>query len=335
MRALLADPHVDSLLTIFIPPLVTATAEVASALREVSRTSTKPVLATFMGVEGAIPMLAPIPVYRFPEAAVTALARASEYSLWRRKPLGVTPDFSTQVAAAARLIGDAVRRGGDWLTPPDAQSVLDAMGIAAVPTRIVADEADAVVHAQALGYPVALKAFGPAILHKSDVGAVVLGLADEASVRAAYRDLSDRLGSRLSGILLQRMAPDGVEMFIGGLQDPAFGPVVFCGSGGVLVELFGDAVCRLCPLTDIDAEEMLNEVRGVARLRGYRGKPPGDEAALRDALVRVSALLDACPEIQELDLNPLNVLTRGIAALDVRIRVAASPPPARTRRVRY
>jgi acyl-CoA synthetase (NDP forming) len=104
----------------------------------------------------------------------------------------------------------------------------------------------------------------------------------------------------------------------------------------VLVELFGDAVCRLCPLTDVDAAEMLDEIRGVARLRGHRGKPPADEAALRETLLRVAALLDGCPEIQELDLNPLNVLHQGIAALDVRLRVAAPRATAtRARRVRY
>jgi acyl-CoA synthetase (NDP forming) len=151
----------------------------------------------------------------------------------------------------------------------------------------------------------------------------------------AYRDLTSRLGSRMTGVLIQRMAGEGVEMFIGGLQDPSFGPVVFCGSGGVLVELFGDAVCRLCPLTDVDTEEMVAEIRGIARLRGHRGKPPADESALRDALLRVAALLDACPEIQELDINPVNVLTHGVCALDVRLRVAPSPPPPRSRRVRY
>ena len=100
MRLLLADPNVDSLLTIFIPPLVTAAADVAGAMTQVARTASKPVLATFMGVEGAIPMLAPIPTYRFPEAAISALARVTEHAEWRRRPVGTPPDFSTYVAAA-------------------------------------------------------------------------------------------------------------------------------------------------------------------------------------------------------------------------------------------
>jgi acetyl coenzyme A synthetase (ADP forming)-like protein len=335
MRLLLADSHVDSLLTIFIPPLVTAASDVAIALRDVARTATKPVVATFIGVEGAIPMLAPIPTYRFPEAAVAALARVSRYATWRKRRAGAVPQLTVEVTAARRVVLESLARGPGWLAPWDAQRILEAIGVETVMTRAAHDENDAVAQAGVIGFPVALKAFGPAILHKSDAGAVHLGLVDEPAVRAAYRDLTSRLGARLSGVMVQRMASDGVEMFIGGLQDPSFGPVVFCGSGGILVELFGDAVCRLCPLTDVDAEEMLNEIRGVARLRGHRGKPAADEPALRDALLRVAALLDGCPEIQELDINPINVLGNGVHALDVRIRVAAPAAPIRTRRVRY
>ena len=335
MKLLLADPHVDSLLTIFIPPLVTMAADVAAAMTEVARGSSKPVLATFMGVEGAIPMLAPIPAYRFPEAAVAALARVTDYAEWRRRPGGTQPDLRAEVNAARPIVEQALARGAGWLTPQDAQRILDAMGVETVASHVVADEEMAVATAGRIGYPVALKAFGPAILHKSDAGAVHLGLSSGSDVRTAFRDLTTRLGTRAAGLLMQRMAGEGVEMFIGGLQDPSFGPVVFCGSGGVLVELFGDAVCRLCPLTDVEAEEMLNEVRGVARLRGYRGRPRADEEALRQAVIRVSALLDACPEIHELDINPLNVRAHGVAALDARIRVAPVPPPPRTRRVRY
>lgn len=335
MTLLLDDPHVDSLITIFIPPLVTAAADVARAMTEVARTAAKPVLATFMGVEGAIPMLAPIPAYRFPEAAVAALARATDYAMWRQRPVGIAPDFGAAVSRARAVIVAALARGPGWLLPAEGAQLLEALGVPAVPQRVVGDADEAVTAAAALGYPVALKAFGPTILHKTDVGAVRLDLAGEEELRAAHREMQARLGSRAAGMLVQAMAAAGPEMFIGGLQDQAFGPVVFCGSGGVLVELFHDAVCRLCPLTDVDAEEMLNEVRGVARLRGHRGQPPADEPALRDMLLRIAALLAACPELQELDLNPVHVFTRGAVALDLRVRVAPMPEAAPTRRVRY
>ncbi|HEX6389849.1 MAG TPA: acetate--CoA ligase family protein, partial [Solirubrobacteraceae bacterium] len=222
-----------------------------------------------------------------------------------------------------------------WLAPADAQRVLSALGIAGVETRTAASEEGAVVAAAALGYPVALKGVGPAIVHKTDAGAVHLDLGDDDAVRAAYRGMAARLGAAMTGVLLQRMAPAGVEMFIGGLQDPVFGPVVFAGSGGVLVELFGDAACRLCPATDRDVDEMLGEMRGSVRLRGYRGAAPADEAAYRDAILRVAALLDACPEILEMDINPLTVGESGVCALDLRIRVGEPLRPRASRRVRY
>ena len=335
MRLLLADPNVDSLLTIFIPPLVTAAADVAAAMTQVARDATKPVLATFMSVEGSIPMLAPIPCYGFPESAVAALARATAHAAWSREPPGTIPDFRQEVRQASSIVAESLSRGSGWLAPMDAQRVLEAIGVPVVSSQsaLSIDEAIAVAHG--LGYPVALKGTGPAILHKSDVGAVKLGISSDDELQRAYQDLTTSLGSKLVGMLVQQMAGEGVEVFVGGLQDPAFGPVIFCGSGGVLVELFGDAACRLCPISDRDATELLNEVRGVARLRGHRGKPVGDEAALRHVLLRVAGLLHGCPEIREMDVNPVMVRPHGVIAVDVRIRVEAPAPIRPTRRVRY
>lgn len=334
-RILLADPGIDSLVTIFIPPIVTSAVDVAAALKRVAGAFQKPVVTTFMGVDDAIPMLAPIPCYRFPESAVGALAHAVEYASWRRRPAGCVPAYHDAVGNARAVLLRAQPKLEGWLAPLDAQRVLAALGLPQVETRAASSEADAVRKAAALGYPVAIKGFGPEIVHKSDVGAVRLNLADEAAVRAAYRSMATLLGAKLAGVLVQRMAPPGVEMFIGGLQDAVFGPVVFAGSGGVLVELFGDATCRMCPATDRDVTEMLDEVRGIARLRGYRGGAPADEDAYREAILRVSALLDACPEIHEMDINPVRVRESGVSVLDARIRVGEAARPRPSRRVRY
>ena len=123
-------------------------------------------------------------------------------------------------------------------------------------------------------------------------------------------------------------------MLVGATLDPGFGPVIACGTGGTLVELFSDVVIRLHPLTDVDAAEMVNALRGAPLLRGYRGAPVADEAALRDVLLRLSALIEACPEILELDINPLKVLPKGACALDARIRVGRVDRPS-SRRVAY
>jgi acyl-CoA synthetase (NDP forming) len=325
---LLADEHVDAVMTIFIPPVVTEADRVARAIVEAaSRHTGKPIVATFMQIDGTPTVLTPVPCYPFPESAAIALSRAVSYAAWRRREEGSVPTLGRIDRAAARRTIDAVlARGGGWLSQPEVCTVLSAVGVATAGCRVVQSAEEAAAAAASIGYPVALKAVGASILHKTDVGAVRLDVRDEAEVRGACESFASRFGVDLSGVLVQEMVTDGVEMFIGALHDPSFGPVLACGSGGVLVDLLQDAVFRLHPLTDRDAEEMLNEVRGARRLRGYRGSAPADEAALRDALLRVSALLEICPEIQELDVNPVKVLAQGLSVVDARIRVETRPP---------
>jgi acyl-CoA synthetase (NDP forming) len=194
---------------------------------------------------------------------------------------------------------------------------------------------EALTAARDIGYPVALKAAGPEIVHKTDVGGVVLDIPDDAALRHAYWDLTSRLGETMTAAIVQQLVPGGVELLIGAITDPTFGPIIACGSGGVLVDLLHDTTFRLHPLTDIDAAEMIAGLRSVALLRGYRGQPAADEQAVVDALLRVSALIETCPEIQELELNPLKVFQRGACAVDVRVRVARPRPGPPTRRISY
>jgi acetate---CoA ligase (ADP-forming) len=333
---LLADPMVDSLIVIFIPPLVTAGSDVAKAIVETTRPATKPVLATFLGASGATEALSPVPCFTFPEAAARALAHATAYGRWKARPTGTIKTFADCRPEEARAVVDrAAAAGGGWLAPQDAQALLTAFGIPAPETVFANSEDDAVAAAERVGYPVVLKGVGPTLLHKTESHAVLLGLADDTAVRLAYADLRARLGTALTSVLVQPMVRDGVEMFAGATLDPTFGHIVLCGSGGTLVELVNDAACGLHPLTDTSAQDMLDSVRGVARLRGFRGAPPADESALHELLLRLSALLAACPEIQEIDLNPVVVHSRGVHAVDVRVRVGAVPVRAARRRVEY
>ncbi len=318
---LLGDPGIDGLLTIFIPPLVTNSADAARAIADAARESTKPVLATFFGAAGVPEILSPVPCYTFPESAARALAHAAEYSAHRAAPLGVAPSFTDVDRGAARaLLTRTVETGGGWMAPLECEAVLRASGIPAAATRVVrtADEACSV--ARTLGFPVVLKGSGPDILHKTEQHAVYSGLADEAAVRRAFGRLSCR--TDVAEVLVQPMVR-GVEMLVGASFDPKFGHTVMCGSGGTLVELLHDVSCRLAPLTDVSAREMLDDVRGVTLLRGYRGAPPADERALCEILLRLSALLELCPEIEELDLNPVMVGVEGATVVDARIRVSS------------
>ena len=331
----LRDPSVDSVITIFIPPLVTAPEPVAAAiLGAAARTGGKPVLAVMMGAEGAPQLLSPLPSYAFPESAAIALARAAAYAEWRRKPEGAAPVFGDiDRDEARRPIEAALARGGGWLTADELNALLAAIGIDHEPVRGIATTEDAVRVAASLGFPVALKALGPTLLHKTERQAVVLDIGDSRGVRTAAADLISRLGAELTGFAVQRMVAGGVEMLVGSVNDPLFGPVVVCGAGGVLAELLADSATRLHPLTLPDADEMVGELKCARLLRGFRGKPILDEGALKDALLRLSVLLSICPEIQELDINPIKVLESGVCAVDARVRVEPSRPRKPTRRV--
>ena len=335
-KLMLADENIDSLLVIFIPPLVTKPDDVAEAIVAGAAGVTKPILANFISTHGAPAGLAPIPSYRFPESAVAALARVTGYGVWRRRPKGSIPHFADIHSDAVRHVVDAALvRGDGWLTPVETQDLVEAIGVKTAAARVAMTENEAVTAARQLGYPIALKAVGPEILHKTDVGGVVLGVADDAALRDACKALGSRLGQTMTGMLVQQMVQDGVELLIGAVVDPTFGPLVACGSGGVLVDLLHDMTFRVHPLTDIDARDMLEGLKGLPLLRGYRGRPAADEHAVADVLLRVSALLELCPEIHELDINPLRVFERGACAVDVRVRVGRRQVNQPTRRIWY
>jgi acetyl coenzyme A synthetase (ADP forming)-like protein len=337
LAAVLGDESVDSVLTIFIPPLVTAADAVATAVREAAAQSpSKPILAVMMRSQGAPESLKGIPCYAFPESAAIALSRVTSYAEWRRTPVGATPEFADVRPDVARATVDrALQRGETWLTAGEVAALLSAVGIHQATTRVARTCDEAVREAASIGYPVVLKAVGPSLLHKTERGAVALDLASEADLREAAADLAARLGDDLTGYLVQPMVSAGVEMLVGAIDDPLFGPVIVCGSGGVLAELLADSASRLHPLTAADAAEMIEELRAVRLLRGYRGQPPADVEALRQVILRVSALLTICPEVHELDLNPVKVLRSGACVVDARVKVGPLTSRPHTRRVVY
>ncbi len=186
--------------------------------------------------------------------------------------------------------------------------------------------AEARATAERLGYPLVAKVMRPDIVHKSDVGGVILGLDTPEAVAAAVDTLVVRIqqrGVRLEGILLQRQVSSGIEALVGVTTDSLFGPLVVCGLGGTLVEVLHDVTFRLTPVSDLDAAVMLTQLRANVLLEGYRGAPSGDREVLVGLLLRVSALVESVPELQELDLNPVKVLRpgEGVIALDGRMHL--------------
>lgn len=335
LRLLVEDPEVDAVIVLFVPPVVTEATAVAEAIRRAGAGSPKPVLTCFMGTHGVPPALSSLregrfPSYAFPEAAALALARAVAYGRWRARPEGQTPAFEDVSPSRARAAIGPPRGGaeGRWLEPEEVHDVLAAFGIGAPRVAVARDEGEAARAAESIGRPVAVKLMSPTITHKTDVGGVLLGVEGGAAAAEAFRTLRARLAERgregeMAGALVQEMLPGGVETFIGVTQDPVFGPLIGFGLGGVHVEVWRDVVFRVHPITDLDAREMIDQVRGVKLLDGFRGAPPADRDALVDALLRVSRMVDALPELLEMDINPLLALApgAGVVALDARIRV--------------
>lgn len=337
ITAIGADPNVDSLIVIYIPPLVTQPEEVAAAIAAAAGTvpADKPVLSVFISSKGAPALLSAgprgrLPSYSFPENAALALAAVERYGRWRRRPAGTPFALDRLARDTIRAVVDrvlATATGPLWLVPKDLGTILRAAGIdfAAFEQTV---PAEAVATAERLGYPLVAKVISPAVLHKSDVGGVIIGLDSADAVATAVDTLVERMrniGAPLDGVLLQREIRGGIEALVGVTTDPTFGPLVVCGLGGVLVELLRDVAFRLSPVTDVDAAEMIGKLRASRLLDGYRNFPPGDRDALISVITRISAIVEVVPELRELDLNPVKVLSPGEGAIVVDGRLRVGP----------
>ncbi len=334
-----ADPNVDALVVIYIPPVVTEPEEIAGAIAAAAGDvpSHKPIATVFMSSKGAPPVLSggprgKLPSYSFPENAALALASATRYARWRERPRGEVMALGPeQERVVRRVVEDLVARATSpfWVRASDVERLLRIAGVELAPSLCAVPDPDAVAAAaERLGYPVVAKAIAPGLVHKSDIGGVLLGLGSPAVVRDAARLLAERAraaGKTLEGILVQRQVDPGVEAIAGITCDPSFGPVLVAGFGGARVELLRDVAMRLTPVSDHDVDEMLSSLRAAALLEGFRGAPPADRAALVEVIRRLGALVEVIPELVELELNPIEVLERGRGAIvvDARMRLSA------------
>jgi acetate---CoA ligase (ADP-forming) len=338
IAAVAADPNVDSVVVVYVPPLVTTAAEIGAAVARGAGTvpADKPILSVFLASKGAPPVLATgprgkLPSYSFPENAARALSAALRYGRWRERPQGTALHLSDDQRARARQLVQRAIAAGEapvWLEPEDVQELLAIAGIDMARARTCAPQ-DAERVADGLGYPLVAKAIAPGLVHKSDVGGVALGLRSAEDVRLAVAAMRDRLaaaGYRLESVLLQRQVDGGLEALVGVVGDPTFGPLIVCGAGGVQVELLRDVSFRLPPVTDLDAAEMIDRLRSRPLFDGYRGAPPADRDALVVLLQRLSALVEELPELYELDLNPVKVQRPGEGATVVDARIRVGPP---------
>jgi acyl-CoA synthetase (NDP forming)/GNAT superfamily N-acetyltransferase len=337
-----AVERADALVAVFAPALATPGDDYAQALAEIAAGSRVPVLTTFLGTEGVPAPLrrsaddrpgealrGSVPSYPTPERAVRALAAATRYAAWRRRPTGSLPELDGIDPAAARAVVEealATAPRGRQLTADESGRLLAAYGLPVVQRRVVTGLDEAAAAADQLGYPVAVKATAPALRHRQDLGAVRLDLGDAAAVRSAVAALAE-LTEADAPVVVQRMAAPGVATVVEVLDDPTFGALVSFGIGGLATELLGDRAYAPVPMTDADAAELVAAPRAAPLLAGYRGSQPVDSAALQDLLVRVSRLAEDLPEVLGLELNPVLVAPHGLAVLSA--SVTAGPPTSR------
>jgi acetate---CoA ligase (ADP-forming) len=331
-----ACEEVDAVIVIFIPPLVTRPEDVADAISEATAHLPReiPLLTVFMSSRGVPDELSGhgvrIPSYAFPEDAARALARSTDYGVWRKKPVGSIPSFAdTRRDEAAAVIAEALGEDPEWLDPQQTARLFACYGLPLVEQRLATTPGEAAAAASELDNRVALKAVAPGLVHKTEAGGVRLGLHNESEVLAAAGEMKESVraaGHEVEAFLVQEMVPEGVEMIVGVAHDPSFGPVIACGAGGTAVELVRDVSVRITPLTDQDAGEMIRGLATYPLLEGYRGSAPVDIPSLVDLLLRVSTMVEAHPEILEMDCNPVTVTPSGASIVDARVRVSAAEP---------
>jgi acyl-CoA synthetase (NDP forming)/GNAT superfamily N-acetyltransferase len=328
-----AEGTVDAVVGIHIPTPLTPREEVVAALDRAwvaGAAAGIPVLGVLMAADEAVRKAAGTPAYATPEEAARALAHVCGYARWRRQPRSIPPSPAPwrQEAAGTLIARELARREG-WLDPGAVASLLDAYGVPLVESRRAASPAKAAASAAGLGGACAVKAVADRLVHKSDAGAVRLGVepAEVATAAEAVLAAARAAGADPQGVLVQRMAEPGVELLIGVTCDRDFGPVVACAAGGVAAELIDDVQVRLAPLDRGEAAAMVRSLRMFPLLDGYRGAPRADVAAVEDIVVRIAALAAAHPQVAELDCNPVIVGEHGAVVVDARVRVAAPPPP--------
>jgi acetyltransferase len=332
LEIVMEDENVDAAVAAFVPPLGIRQVDVAqSIVMARDRHPEKPLLAVLMGREGlpegkAELHEAGVPAYIFPESAARALWALYRYRQWLDRPVPEPTVFEVDRDTVNRILDGAQKEGRLGLLEPEGLDVLAAYGIPVVEHRWVHDEKEAVEAARAMGGPVVLKVVSPQVVHKSDVGGVRVNLRDEGEVRDAYRGILSSVrqaqpDAELRGVLVTRFLERGRETIMGMSLDPGFGPVIMFGLGGIYVEALKDVSFRIQPVSEQDAREMVDGIRGRKLLDQVRGEPAVDRDTLVETLQRVSQLVGEHVRISELDINPFLAFPQGGVAADARIRI--------------
>ena len=330
VETLAADPEVDAILVIVADVSGGGVAAHALSIDSVDvRRWGKPVVCTFVPTNRSA-QLSRVAVLASPERAIRAFARLLQRRRWLedRATAAANPEvgFDPGTISQLRAVIDramAQQPAGGWMDLVDAAHLIELSGIPIAPLKGAGTADEAVDAAERLGYPVVMKAANPTMLHKSDLGAVRVGLTTDFDVAAAFEAVRRLSGSQSCEVIVQKMMPAGVELLAGIVAHQQLGPVVVAGAGGRMTELEHDTAVRRPPISRRQAAAQLNGLRVSLLLHGFRGAPPADIEAAADALVGLSRLAKVVPEIAELDINPLIAYPHGVCAVDIKVRLAS------------
>jgi acetyltransferase len=330
-----AHKRYDTILTLFVPPVTSDELEVARNIRRALTDTDKTVLACFMGLGESTPGKDylnnhGIPVYQFPEAAAKALAIINGYREWLKKPKGKLRTFKVDSDKVRAIVERNTAAGNRAIVGDDAMDILKAYGIQVAGYEYAFSGQEAVSVANKIGYPVVMKVNTPPVLHKTEIGAVMVDLRSDAEARKAFRELRARVGEIKKGekfsVVVQQMVSGSAETVIGMTTIPSFGPLIMIGLGGIYVEVMKDVAFRISPLTEQAARDMIKSLKSYCLLTGFRGAPPVDLGIIEETLLRVSQLVRDFDCFLEIDINPFIVSQNRnqCKAVDVRFIVRAA-----------
>lgn len=316
LDAVIKDKRYDTIIPIFVPPVTINQLEVAEQIYEAVKKSEKTILACFMGAgetsEG-IQYLKKngVPVYIFPEAIAKTIATITKYRKWLKKPKGKYKSFQVDSDKVTAIIEKTKEAKSNSIIGDDAIQILDAYGIPAATYHFADTATAAVEEANNIGYPVVMKINTPQILHKTELGGVIVDLRTDAEVKKAFNSLKSRVGEIKAdekfSVSLQQMVTGGIETVLGMTTDPTFGPLIMFGLGGIYVEVMKDVAFRINPVSDAGAKELIASIKSYPLLTGFRGSQPVDLEMLQNSILRLSQLVKDFECFAEVDINPLIV----------------------------
>ncbi len=334
LEAVLKDEGVDAAIVIFVPPMMVNPIDIVQSIESVRKKHAKPVLGVFMARDEFFEEVnrsnpEHLPLYLFPESAAQTLSAMVRYSRWRARPHSEVKRFEVRFDEAQRILAQAKRARRSQLTIVESLEILRAYGIPVASYSLAQTRAQALKAAGAIGYPLVLKVVSSELTHKTEVGGVAVDLRTEQELADAFDHIQERLCAanlegQVEGYLIQEMVKGGKELILGMTLDPHFGPLLMFGLGGIFVETIKDVVFRITPITELEASEMIRQIRGHALLEGVRGEPQVDIRLVAESLQRLSQLISDFQEIVEVDVNPFlaSALPQNSKALDARIKIS-------------